>query len=131
MVPRFWGAGVRYIPELLRGLEAAGLKPLPVFINGVEAHTIVRDAFLSGSKHAVATPSPLGTARVDAVVNTIGFPLVGGPAGSMQAGRRVDVAAEILRAMDVPYLVAAPLLIQDEASWRAGGVQGLQQVLAP
>jgi len=68
---------------------------------------------------------------VDAVVNTIGFPLVGGPAGSMAAGRRVDVAAEILESMDVPYLVAAPLLIQDDASWRRDGVQGLQQVSQP
>jgi len=31
----------------------------------------------------------------------------------MAAGRRVDAAAAILSAMDVPYLVAAPLLIQD------------------
>ena len=47
----------------------------------------------------------------------------------MAAGRRVDVAAEILHALDVPYLVAAPLLIQDDASWRREGVQGLQQVV--
>lgn len=66
--------------------------------------------------------------KVDAVVNTIGFPLVGGPAGSMEAGRRVDVATDLLAAKDVPYLVAAPLLIQDLISWRRDGVQGLQQV---
>ena len=54
---------------------------------------------------------------------------MGGPAGSMAAGRRVDAAAVILSAMDVPYLVAAPLLIQDDASWRRDGVQGLQQVV--
>ena len=157
-----------YIDELIRGLEAGGLRPLPVFINGVEAHTVVRDAFTSQHKIAlgVPTPSALGSAHVDAIVNTIGFPLVGGPAGSlpacllpaadltspplllppsslalatsyhlllatgsMAAGRRVDVAAEILHALDVPYLVAAPLLIQDDASWRREGVQGLQQVV--
>ena len=50
-------------------------------------------------------------------------------AGSMAAGRRVDVAAEILRQLDVPYVVAAPLLIQDAASWKRDGVQGLQQVV--
>ena len=30
-----------YIPELIRTMEAQGVLPLPVFINGVEAHTLV------------------------------------------------------------------------------------------
>jgi magnesium chelatase subunit H len=34
--------------------------------------------------------------EVDAIVSTIGFPLVGGPAGSMEAGRQVEVAKRIL-----------------------------------
>ena len=34
----------------------------------------------------------------------------------------MDAAAAILSEMDVPYLVAAPLLIQDDASWRRDGV---------
>ena len=135
-------SGLSYIGELIRGLEEAGLRPLPVFINGVEAHVVVRDAFTTphkqqqqsqrggaGASSSSSAASSLGVAHVDAVVNTIGFPLVGGPAGSMAAGRRVDVAADILREMDVPYLVAAPLLIQDDASWRRDGVQGLQQVV--
>lgn len=49
---------------------------------------------------------------VDAVVNTIGFPLVGGPAGSMEGGRQIEAAKEILSRKNVPYVVAAPLLIQ-------------------
>ena len=49
---------------------------------------------------------------VDAVVSTIGFPLVGGPAGTMEGGRQADVAKGILTAKNVPYMVAAPLLIQ-------------------
>ena len=50
---------------------------------------------------------------VDVVVNTIGFPLVGGPAGApLEGGRQADVAKTILGAKSVPYLVAAPLLIQ-------------------
>ena len=64
-------------------------------------------------------------------MNTIGFPLVGGPAGTMEAGRRVDVATELLSAKDVPYVIAAPLLIQDLVGWRRTGVQGLQQVCCP
>ena len=55
-------------------------------------------------------------ARIDAVVNTIGFPLVGGPAGSMEGGRQADVAKDILTAKNIPYVVAAPLLIQGTRS---------------
>ena len=31
-----------YIGQLIRCLEGQGVLPLPIFINGVEAHTIVR-----------------------------------------------------------------------------------------
>jgi magnesium chelatase subunit H len=30
-----------YIPQLIRAFEAAGLNPLPIFINGVEGHVAV------------------------------------------------------------------------------------------
>lgn len=78
------------------------------------------------------------------MVSTIGFPLVGGPAGglswivgqstrqfaaavvysaslhifepvtlgTMEGGRQADIAKGILAAKNVPYIVAAPLLIQ-------------------
>lgn len=125
-----------YIPQMIRHFEAAGLIPLPIFINGVEGHVAVRDWMttayeteqrrqgnnqtLSLSKDAV---------EVDAIVSTIGFPLVGGPAGSMEAGRQVEVAKRILTAKNVPYIVAAPLLIQDIHSWTCKGVGGLQSVV--
>jgi magnesium chelatase subunit H len=125
-----------YIPQLIRSFEDAGLIPLPIFINGVEGHVAVRDlmttdyetqqrlqgnnATLSLSKEAV---------KVDAIVSTIGFPLVGGPAGSMEAGRQVEVAKSILSAKNVPYFVAAPLLIQDIHSWTRQGIGGLQSVV--
>ncbi|MBD2166232.1 magnesium chelatase subunit H [Calothrix membranacea FACHB-236] len=125
-----------YIPQLIRRFEAAGLIPLPIFINGVEGHVAVRDWMttdyeiqqrqignietLSLSKEAV---------KVDAIVSTIGFPLVGGPAGSMEAGRQVEVAKRILTAKNVPYFVAAPLLIQDIYSWTRQGIGGLQSVV--
>ncbi|MBD2353885.1 magnesium chelatase subunit H [Tolypothrix sp. FACHB-123] len=126
----------QYIPQLIKRFEAAGLIPLPIFINGVEGHVAVRDWMttdyeiqqrelgnietLSLSKEAV---------KVDAVVSTIGFPLVGGPAGSMEAGRQVEVAKRILTAKNVPYFVAAPLLIQDIHSWTRQGIGGLQSVV--
>ena len=35
----------------------------------------------------------------------------------MEGGRQAEVAKAILTAKNVPYCVAAPLLIQDMASW--------------
>jgi len=126
-----------YIAQLIYALESEGLRPVPVFINGVEAHTIVRDWFTSASEVEAVSNGKLSrnpTLRrdavfVDAVVSTIGFPLVGGPAGSMESGRQQDVAKSILQSKNVPYVVAAPLLIQDVSSWVRDGIQGLQTVV--
>ncbi len=125
-----------YIPQLIRYFEQAGLVPLPIFINGVEGHVAVRDLMTSAHEQAqralgnTACPSLSKEAvKVDAIVSTIGFPLVGGPAGSMEAGRQVAVAKQILGAKNVPYFVAAPLLIQDIASWTRQGIGGLQSVV--
>jgi magnesium chelatase subunit H len=125
-----------YIPQLIRRFEDAGLIPLPIFINGVEGHVAVRDWMTTASETAqrqsgnIETPSLSSEAvEVDAIVSTIGFPLVGGPAGSMEAGRQVEVAKRILSAKNVPYIVAAPLLIQDIYSWTRQGVGGLQSVV--
>lgn len=125
-----------YIPQLIRHFEAAGLTPLPIFINGVEGHVAVRDWMTSTyetqqrqlGNHQILSLSK-ECVEVDAIVSTIGFPLVGGPAGSMEAGRQVDVAKSILSAKNVPYIVAAPLLIQDIHSWTRQGIGGLQSVV--
>jgi magnesium chelatase subunit H len=125
-----------YIPQLIRYFEQAGLTPLPIFINGVEGHVAVRDWMTSDHESQqrqqgnIETPSLSPEAvKIDAIVSTIGFPLVGGPAGSMEAGRQVEVAKRILTAKNVPYIVAAPLLIQDIYSWTRQGVGGLQSVV--
>ncbi|MEH2121323.1 magnesium chelatase subunit H [Nostoc sp.] len=125
-----------YIPQLIRSFESAGLIPLPIFINGVEGHVAVRDLMTTDYEIQqrqlgnIETPSLSNEAvKVDAIVSTIGFPLVGGPAGSMEAGRQVEVAKRILTAKNVPYIVAAPLLIQDISSWTRQGVGGLQSVV--
>ncbi|MBD2530100.1 magnesium chelatase subunit H [Nostoc flagelliforme FACHB-838] len=125
-----------YIPQLIRSFEKAGLTPLPIFINGVEGHVAVRDLMTTDYEIQqrqlgnIETPSLSSEAvKVDAIVSTIGFPVVGGPAGSMEAGRQVEVAKRILTAKNVPYIVAAPLLIQDISSWTRQGVGGLQSVV--
>lgn len=125
-----------YIPQLIRSFELAGLTPLPIFINGVEGHVAVRDWMTTDYEIQqrqlgnIETPSLSSEAvKVNAIVSTIGFPLVGGPAGSMEAGRQVEVAKRILTAKNVPYMIAAPLLIQDISSWTRQGVGGLQSVV--
>jgi magnesium chelatase subunit H len=128
----------RYINDLITMLEGQGILPIPIFINGVEAHTIVRD--LLTSTHEIkgvangkivrdSSYQSSKAARVDAIVSTIGFPLVGGPAGSMEAGRNVHVAETLLRNMNVPYFIASPLLLQSIPQWKKDGVLGLQSVV--
>lgn len=125
-----------YIPQLIRYFEQAGLLPLPIFINGVEGHVAVRDWLTTPDEqrqrqqgHREIASLSAEAASVEAIVSTIGFPLVGGPAGSMEAGRQVEVAKRILSTKNVPYFVAAPLLIQDIHSWTRQGIGGLQSVV--
>jgi magnesium chelatase subunit H len=125
-----------YIPQLIGAFEAAGLTPLPIFINGVEGHVAVRDWMTTAYEAYQRKQGNVETlslspeaVEVDAIVSTIGFPLVGGPAGSMEAGRQVEIAKKILTAKNVPYIVAAPLLIQDIYSWTRQGIGGLQSVV--
>lgn len=125
-----------YIWQLIREFEEAGLTPLPIFINGVEGHVAVRDWMTTSYEISERQKGNIETAslskdavEVDAIVSTIGFPLVGGPAGSMEAGRQIEVAKRILSAKNVPYFVAAPLLIQDIHSWTRQGIGGLQSVV--
>ena len=103
-------------------MERKGILPIPIFINGVEAHTIVRDVLTSHYEMEGVLASKIqrdesyradDAVRIDAVVNTIGFPLVGGPAGSMEAGRNADVAQTLLSSLNVPYVVTSPLLLQN------------------
>ena len=139
-----------YIPGLIRGLERRGLQPVPYFISGVEAHTILRDRVTTAHEargggggypptDPAAAHTPLerwlsaaaldGLPRVDAVVNTVGFSLVGGPAGANSASPDAPSAVRILSAKNVPYVVAAPASIQDLSSWEQDGLNGLQGVI--
>jgi magnesium chelatase subunit H len=126
----------KYIPQLIRYFEQAGLIPLPIFINGVEGHIAVRDWLTSDYEMQERQAGRIAitslweeSVKVDAIVSTIGFTLVGGPAGSMEAGRKAEVTQEILNAKNVPYIVSAPLLIQDIHSWTRQGIAGLQSVV--
>ena len=123
----------QYLGNLIKLMESESILPIPVYINGVEAHTVVRDLFTSDSEQNSRIKYDWSLSekatKVDFIINTIGFPLVGGPAGSMEGGRKIELSSEILQAKNVPYVVAAPLIIQDTMSWEKNGVQGLQQVV--
>jgi hypothetical protein len=47
----------------------------------------------------------------------------------MEGGRQIEASKEILTAKNIPYFVAAPLLIQSTETWMKSGVQGLQTVV--
>ncbi|MCS6772520.1 MAG: magnesium chelatase subunit H [Thermoflexales bacterium] len=101
-----------YIDHLIREMESANFDVLPVFVAGVEGHVVVRDW--------------LAHEPVDALVSTIGFALVGGPAGSTSPGVHRDAAISILERLDAPYIVAQPLYVQDFVSWSRHGVGPMQ-----
>ncbi|MBX0329146.1 magnesium chelatase subunit H [Oscillochloris sp. ZM17-4] len=107
--------GTHYHDDVVRALEAGGLRVVPIFVMGIESHIVVRE-WLSHMK-------------VDALISTMGFPLVGGPAGSTKAGLTTNIARELLSGLDTPYIVAAPLFVQDEDHWREHGVGPLQATM--
>jgi magnesium chelatase subunit H len=104
-----------YLREFIEGLESRGLAVLPVFVSGIEAHVAIREWL-------VHEP-------IDAFVSTMGFSVVGGPAASTKPGHYHETAADLLAALDVPYFVMQPLLMQDENEWRDRGVHAMQSVV--
>lgn len=108
-------SGTQYHNDIVRTLEASGMRVLPIFCVGVENHVVVREWL-----------SRLG---VDVIINTMGFPLVGGPVGSAKAGLTTNVARELLGKLDVPYIVATPMYLQDVDDWRKNGVGPLQSII--
>jgi magnesium chelatase subunit H len=104
-----------YINDVLRALEARRLYVYPVFVTGIESHVAVREW--------------LAKEHIDALVSTIGFALVGGPAGSTKAGQAAAIANEILSKINAPYIVTQPLYVQDFEDWREHGVGPMQSAI--
>ncbi len=112
--------GQQYQGQLIRALEANGMDVLPIFVSGIELHVAVREWL---------TPAMLGKRGVDLLINSMGFPLVGGPAGSTNPGKYREQASELLGNLDVPYMVTQPLQMQSEEHWHAHGVAAMQAVI--
>ncbi|TLU81921.1 MAG: magnesium chelatase subunit H [Chlorobium sp.] len=101
-----------YIDNTIRVLEKQGIHIFPSFVMGVEGHVLVRDWLAKES--------------IDLLVNMMGFGLVGGPAGSTKPGTAAEARHEIMTKLDVPYIVAQPLLTQGFESWNELGVSPMQ-----
>ncbi len=104
-----------YPADLIRALEAKDLAVLPIFVSGIEAHVAIREW--------------VAKERVDFLISTMGFAVVGGPAGSTRPGAHRDTSAAILSALDVPYMIAQPLQMQSVADWHAHGIAPMQAVI--
>ncbi|CAN1125044.1 Magnesium-chelatase subunit ChlH, chloroplastic [Linum perenne] len=84
-------------------MEAKGAKVIPIFAGGLDFSGPVEKYFIDP-----VTKKPM----VNSVVSLTGFALVGGPA--RQDHPR---AVEALMKLDVPYLVAVPLVFQTTEEW--------------
>jgi len=85
-------------------LESRGAKVVPVFAGALDFSAPVKKFFYD--------PLGSGKAFVDTVVSLTGFALVGGP-----ARQDAPKAIEALLDLNVPYLVALPLVFQTTEEW--------------
>ncbi|MEM1307823.1 MAG: cobaltochelatase subunit CobN, partial [Pseudomonadota bacterium] len=102
----------RHYDGVINALEARGLNVIPAFASGLDARPAIEQYFLDAK----------GTPRVNAVLSLTGFSLVGGPAYNDSSA-----AADILGALDVPYLSAHALEFQSLEEWR-GSARGLMPI---
>jgi magnesium chelatase subunit H len=86
---------------VISAIEVAGYNVLPIFATGLDQRKAVQTYFMRDGK-----------AIVDAVASLTGFSLVGGPAYNDSAAAEATLAA-----LDVPYIVAAPLEFQTLDEW--------------
>lgn len=84
-------------------LEAKGAKVIPIFAGGLD---------FSGPTQRYLVDPITGKTFVNAVVSLTGFALVGGPA---RQDHPKAIAA--LQKLDVPYIVALPLVFQTTEEW--------------
>jgi magnesium chelatase subunit H len=86
---------------VIAALEARGLRTIPAFASGLDSRPAIEAYFRDAAG-----------VEVDALVSLTGFSLVGGPAYNDSGA-----AADILSALDVPYVAAHPLEFQTLGQW--------------
>ena len=88
---------------VIEALEKRGLTVVPAFSSGLDSRPAIEQFFRRD-----------GRTTVDALVSLTGFSLVGGPAYNDAAA-----AADVLAALDVPYVAAHPAELQTLEQWGA------------
>jgi magnesium chelatase subunit H len=96
-----------HLDHLIRDIEAQGIEARTTYSALLDFRPAI-ETFLSG-----ADDLP----KADVMLNTMGFPLVGGPAGT-----RPEQAVEALHQMDVGYLDMIPLGFQRVEDWQSNSV---------
>jgi magnesium chelatase subunit H len=105
----------QYVADLIEALEAQGMAVLPIVVSGIETHVAVREW--------------VARQKVDLIINTMGFPIIGGPAGSTKPGQHRETAINLLAGIDVPYMIIQPLQMQEIEHWHTHGVAPMQAVI--
>lgn len=88
-----------FIKDVTERLSSKNLLVIPIFASGVETQVAVRKWLLQK--------------KIDCIVNTMGFSLVGGPAIANTPGLYKTQSGELLTALNIPYLVVPPLVAQN------------------
>ncbi len=96
-----------HLDTLIRKLEAQGIEARTSYSALLDFRPSMQKFFAGND----------GLPHVDLVMNGMGFPLVGGPAGS-----RPDDASAALKDLDVGYFDLVPLTFQHEDHWRGSDV---------
>ena len=94
-------ADTAHYDAVIRAFEAKGLAVVPAFASGLDGRPAIEE---------------FHTGRIDALVSLTGFSLVGGPAYNDS-----PAAVEVLKSLNVPYMVAHPLEFQTLGTWAGSG----------
>ena len=87
--------------QVIKSLEALGLKVIPAFAAGLDARPAIDKYFVQNAK-----------ASIDTFLSLTGFSLVGGPAYNSS-----KAAEEALAELDVPYIAAHAIEFQNLNQW--------------
>lgn len=111
-----------HIDTLIRKIEAQGVEARAAYSSLMDFRPAINQLFAAedGGQTVGQTDLPV----VDLLLNCIGFPLVGGPAGA-----RPDQAIKKLQDLDVGYFDMVPLSFQRVEDWQADEV-GLMPIQA-
>jgi magnesium chelatase subunit H len=95
----------QHLDSLIRSIEAQGIEARTAYSAMLDFRPAM-ETFFSGTHHP-------DLHKVDVVLNTMGFPLVGGPAGT-----RPEQAVAALAKLDIGYMDMIPLGFQRVEDWQ-------------